>query len=366
MTAPKNLDLIGKIPWRYPRGPRNALIDVGDVRVGHLSLIKNTRDNSGKEIPVRTGLTAIVPEDMKGEHRFFFHIFPFRNTGEITGYAVTEDFCYLNSPVMIANALNLGSVYNAVLTYGFRLGRSEIWPPVVLAVDDSDLNAQNGSDVDENDVIELLRNASKREVGEGSVGAGVGLRAFGWKGGIGTSSRTFRTGGTAFTAGALVASGQSMSSDRPEEAPPNQENGPPAVTGSLTVVLATDLPLLPHQMRRVCQGIVVSLPGAVSGKACGGSITCALFSVANAMSLKDEGPKIFEYTAVNDSELGPVCGAGLESVVESVLRSLCLSEPVEGRRKRRVDTMPEEKFRAFLRICEDCLPSDARKDHKSR
>ena len=121
------------------------------------------------------------------------------------------------------------------------------------------------------------------------------------------------------------------------------------------MVLATDLPLLPHQIKKVSTSIVVALPGVNTIKNNTDSINCVLFSLANAMSLKDDGPKVFDYTVPDDSSLSTMIRAGLESVAESVLRSLCLSESVVGQGNRRLDNIPEESFLALLQVFEKSL-----------
>jgi D-aminopeptidase len=355
LNETKKLQLIGKIPWIHPHGKKNSIADVGDIRVGHLTISRDAQDSSGLKIPIRTGLTAIVPGDMNEENRYFFGFFPYRNVLEITGYAVTEDFCYLNSPILLTNSYNLGIAYNAVLSYGFQLGRTEIWPPIVISVDDSYLNGQTGSVIEDSDVIQLLQDASNQSAEEGSTGVGLGLHAFDWKGGIGTSSRTFSKSGKRYTVGALVASnhGSSELSDGTDSNHGRQKRY--AKKGSLTMILATDMPLLPYQIKKVSTSIVVALPSVNTVRNNTDSITCVLFSLANAMSLKDDGPKVFEYTAMDDSSLSTIIRAGLESVAEAVLRSLCLSEPVVGQRNRRLDNIPEEFFRALVQVFEKSL-----------
>ena len=355
LNESKKLQSIGNIPWIYPHGRKNAIVDVGDIRVGHLTVSKDIQDTSGLTEIVRTGLTAVISGDMNTENRYFFGCFPFRNMHEITGYAVTEDFCYLNSPIVLTNSYNLGIAYNAVLSFGFQLGRTEIWPPVLLSIDDSYLNGQKGSVVEDKDVIQLLRNASNHSVQEGSVGVGLGLHAFDWKGGIGTSSRLFSISGNPFTVGALVASNHGTSELSDGEALNDDKQRRYENKGSLTMVLATDMPLLPHQIKKVSTSIVVALPSVNTVKNNTDSITCVLFSLANAMSLKDDGPKVFDYTVADDSSLSTMIRAGLESVAEAVLRSLCLSESVVGQGNRRLDNIPEELFRELIQVFEKSL-----------
>lgn len=355
MNESKNLQSIEKISWTHPHGKKNAIVDVGDIRIGHLTISRDAKDSSGLKIPIRTGLTAIVPGDMNEENRYFFGFFPYRNMHEITGYAVTEDFCYLNSPIVLTNSYNLGIAYNAVLSYGFQLGRTEIWPPVVLSIDDSYLNGQMGSVVEDKDVIRLLQKASNHSVQEGSVGVGLGLHAFDWKGGIGTSSRMFSISGKQFTVGALVASNHGIPefSDGADLNHAGQKGH--EKNGSLTMILATDMPLLPYQIKKVSTSIVVALPSVNIIKNNTDSITCVLFSLANTMSLKDEGPKVFDYTVTDDSALSLIFRAGLESVAEAVLRSLCLSESVVGKLDRKLENIPEESFLALLEVFEKSL-----------
>jgi len=355
LNESKSLQLIENISWTYARGKKNAIVDVGEIRVGHLTISRDVRDSSGTKIPIRTGLTAIVPGDLNDENRYFFGFFPYGNVHEITGYAVTEDFCYLNSPILLTNSYNLGISYNAVLSYGFQLGRVEIWPPVVISIDDSYLNGQTGSAIEDEDVIRLLQNSSNHSVDEGSVGIGLGLHTSDWKGGIGSSSRIFSIDGKEFSVGALVAtnSGTPDYFDRASGDP--EEDQRHARKGSLTLVLATDMPLLPYQIKTVSAGIVVALPSVHLIKNNTDAINCLLFSLANAMSLKDDGPKVFDYTAVVDSSIKAIIRPGLESVAEAVLRSMCLSESVTGKWNRKSDNISEESFLALVEAFEKSL-----------
>lgn len=355
LNESKNLQLIEQISWAHTRGKKNAIVDVGNIRVGHLTISKDVQDSLGKKISIRTGLTAIVPGDMKDENRYFFGFFPYRNVHEITGYAVTEDFCYLNSPILLTNSYNLGTAYNAALSYGFRLGRTEIWPPVIVSIDDSYMNGQTGSVVEDEDVIRLIQNASKDLVLEGSVGIGLGLHAFDWKGGIGTSSRLFSIDGKEFSVGALVASNHGTPEFSDRVSVNSGEQKKHEKKGSLTLILATDAPLLPYQIKKVCTSIVVSLPSVNITRNNTDSINCVLFSLANAMSLKDDGPKVFDYTAVTDSSINTVFRPGLESVAEAILRSMCLSESVTGEWNRKSDNISEESFQALLQAFEKSL-----------
>lgn len=337
------------ISWKYKSGPKNAISDVWGVRVGHFTVSRDVQVGEEKKVQARTGVTAVVPGDMKEPNRYFFGLSTFRNKGEITGYAVTEDFSYLNSPILISNSSNLGIAYDAVLSYGFELGRAEIWPPIVLGVDDSYLNGWSASSVQDTDIIKLLKDASNQMVEEGSVGIGLGLRAFDFKGGIGTSSRILTIEGRQFTVGALVASNHGNRGFNSERSSQEELENSIDEKGSLTMVLATDLPLLPYQIKNITSSIIISFPNVEAKQKSNDSFVCALFSLANPMSLENDGPAVFDYTAVSDTGLNEFAHAGLESVKEAVLRSLCLSSAVEGKQQRRLAPMPEERFRALLR-----------------
>ncbi|MFC2164805.1 P1 family peptidase [Acidobacteriota bacterium] len=356
MDNQRNEALIDKIPWRFKRGARNGIIDIENVKVGHLTISKDVLDESGEKVKVRTGLTAVFPDDMREEKRYFMDFYQARGGNEISGYPVVEDFRYLNSPLVLSNIHNFGPVYNAILSYGFKLGRSEIWPPTVLAVDDSNLDGSNRSTVDESEILHLLENASSLSVKEGSVGIGTGLRAFGWKGGIGSSSRMFTIGKQQFTAGALVASNLSNEWDSNERAGKVYlESKASSAGGSLSLIVGTDIPLLPYQIKRITTDIVMSLPLAKLTIKNNDSIMCVLFSVANAMTVKDDGPKVFEYTLSSDSILEKTGHAGSEAVKEAILRSVCLSKSLEGKSGRTWSTMPDTQFHSLLETFEETV-----------
>ena len=276
---------------------------------------------------------------MEKEKRLFTGSFIFRGTNEVTGYEVTDDFCYLNSPIVIANSFNVGRVYNAILSYGFSLNRVEIWPPYVIGVDDSYLNDMKSSSVDEKDVFQALHNSSSEDVEEGSVGIGLGLRAFGWKGGIGTSSRVLSIDREQFTCGILVATNHGnkkiLKTDKNEG-------------GSLIIVVAVDIPLVPIQIRQIVRSLVVSLSPGNTLNNCFDSIICVLFSTANPMSMENEGPPVYDFILINDSCLEKIIRAGAEAVSEAICNSLLAATPVQGRLGRKVETIPGNEFKKLL------------------
>ncbi|UCC41360.1 MAG: P1 family peptidase [Candidatus Aminicenantes bacterium] len=333
----------------FERGPKNSITDIKGVKAGHLTIHKDFKDSSGKKIFIRTGLTAVVPYDMKEEKRLFAGCFLFRCKNEVTGYEVIDDFCYLNSPVVISNSYNIGKVYNAILSFGFSLNRTEIWPPVILGVNDSCLNEMSKSTVNENQVLRVLHDASSDHIEEGSVGIGLGLRAFDWKGGIGTSSRILSLDNRQFSLGTLVAANHGNKTNLERQTPKQNINKSELENGSLTVILATDIPLVPYQIRQIVTTLAAGLPSVNIMRNPKDSIACLLFSTANAMSLENEAPSFFVYSLVSDSSIEKIVKAGAEVIKEAILRSLLLSTSAQGRLGRRVETIPDKEFKKILK-----------------
>lgn len=331
---------------KFSRGEKNSITDIMGVEVGHLSVNKDLLDPSGQKTVIRTGLTAILPYRMEKEMRLFTGSFNLGGKNEVTGYEVTDDFCYLNSPIVITNSFNVGKAYNAVLSYGFALKRSEIWPPLVIGVDDSYLNDMRKSHLDEKDILETFFEASEDRVEEGSVGAGVGLRAFGWKGGIGTASRVFSLDKSHFKCGVLVASNHGNQNPlRKQEANPHIDNGE---EGSLVMIIGVDVPLVPYQIKHITKTLMNGLSFFSPYKNSSDSVVCILFSTANPMSMENDGPFVFDFQVVDDSFLGTVIEAASEARHEALLNSLLKADPVRGRLGRKIETIPDEEIDKLL------------------
>jgi len=312
------------------RGKKNSLTDVPGVKAGHLTVHEDFLDESGRPVSTRTGLTAILPYAMDKEMRLFARAAVLTGKGEMTGYEVMDDFCYLNSPVVIANSYNVGAVYDAILSYGFVLKREEVWPPLVIGVDDSYLNDMPRRLFKEEEILAVFRDASDGPVQEGAVGAGYGLRALGWKGGIGSSSRILVLAGREFVLGVLVAS--------------NHNNGDLTSGGdSLTLIVGTDIPVLPNQIQRVVKSLAAECS---SWTAPGGTdtVSCLMFSTANPMSMENEGPRVFSYKMIDDSFLGRMIEAGAEAAGEAVTNSLVKASPVQGKLGRVLRTIPDSEL----------------------
>ncbi len=329
----ENLQESWKRATQFPRGKKNSITDVPGVKAGHLTIQRDFEDGPGKPVSIRTGLTAVLPYAMEKEMRLFAGCFILNERGELTGYEVLDDFCYLNSPIVITNGFNVGAVYNALFSYALALKRVEIWPPLVIGIDDSYLSDMTRYVFKEEEILEAFRTASNGPLKEGSLGAGLGLTALGWKGGIGSASRILSISGKPFKLGALVASNhghKDLDKDR----------------GSLTIILGTDIPVLPHQIKRIVQSLANSVPSSVQPDFAD-TVTCLLFSTANPMSMENEGPRGFDYQMIDDSFLAQISGAGREAVGEAVLNSLLKATPVRGKSGRVVQTIPVSELAKF-------------------
>ncbi len=328
------------------RGEKNSITDIRGVRVGHLTLQQDIPDPSGRPIAARTGLTAILPAPMEKELRFFFAASAAGAGLEITGFEVTEDFGYLNSPLILTNACNLGRAYNAALSCGFILKRGEIWPPVVIGFNDSFLNGMDRECLEEEAILETLRRATDGKVEEGSVGAGTGLRALGAKGGIGTSSRRVHIGEEEYACGVLAAShfGNPAASNGK---PPAERAGEDE--GALILIAATDIPLLPHQLRRITRSLVARMEASIPSGGFSDAVLGAAFTTANAMNLSEEEPLEFEFRSVADIHLEGIAEAACRAAEEAVIHSLLQARPVRGKSGRALETIAPERLAGIFK-----------------
>jgi len=328
------------------RGEKNSITDVSGVRVGHLTFQRDLEGPSGGMIAARTGLTAVLPALMEKELRFFFSTYALGAGLEITGFEVTEDFGYLNSPLVITNACNLGKAYNAALSYGFILKRGEVWPPVIIGLNDSFLNEMDRECLEEGDILDTFRRATDGKVEEGSVGAGTGLRALGAKGGIGTSSRRVFIGEEEYTCGVLAAShfgnGGATNGKPPAERAGEDE-------GALILVTALDIPLLPHQLQRITKSLVARMDAVIPSGSFSDAVLGATFTTANAMTISEEGPLEFEFRSIADIHLEGITDAACRAAEEAVVHSLLQARPVRGKSGRTLKTISPERLAGIFK-----------------
>jgi len=259
------------VPFVGAPGPLNAITDVAGVTVGHATLISGDGPLKVGEGPVRTGVTVVLPRGADSNTRpTFAGWFSMNGNGEMTGTTWVEESGFLEGPVAITNTHSVGVVRDALIAWRAQSApdSSGYWwsLPVVAETYDGFLNDINGFHVKERHVFEALASASGGRVAEGNVGGGTGMVCYGFKGGIGTASRRLTTQEGGYTVGVLVqanfgrraqlmVAGAPVGTDIAEGVPYalDQLHAARGELGSIIIVVATDAPLLPHQLKRLAR-----------------------------------------------------------------------------------------------------------------
>jgi D-aminopeptidase len=364
------------VPFEGTAGPLNAITDVAGVEVGHRTLIRGSGTNVIGEGPVRTGVTAIFPRGTDAPDPVFAAWFSLNGDGEMTGTTWVQDSGILEGPVMITNTLSVGIVHHAVIQWGVRKtfggeGGPRRWfasLPVVAETWDGTLNDIYGQHVTADDALAAIENASGGSVEEGAVGGGTGMICNRFKGGIGTSSRLVEIDGGTYTLGVLVQCNYGgrapfrvagapvgleipdLLPSRPEAEEGSLEEGANGADreGSIIVVVATDAPILPHQLKRVARRISLGLArnGSTSGNG-SGDIFIA-FSTANRDSASElESPNNLEM--LTNSDLSPLFAATVQATEEAVINAMVAAETMTGANDVTVYELPHDRLREVLR-----------------
>ena len=357
------------IPFEGTAGPLNAITDVRGVEVGHRTLVAG----SGKLIvgkgPVRTGVTAIFPRGRDSDDPVFAGWFTMNGNGEMTGTTWVEESGFLSGPVMITNTHSVGVVRDAVIEWVVRRGRMlhDEWSlPVVAETWDGELNDINGFHVTKQDAWAAMDSARGGRVAEGSVGGGTGMICNQFKGGIGTASRRLDPRDGGYTVGVLVQCnygrrpylriagvpvGQEISDLVPCRAPcAGGRSGRavvPADVGSIIIVVATDAPLVPHQLKRVARraGLGVGRLGGVASNS-SGDIFIA-FSTANARASRDSG--LAQVSMVSNEQITPLFEATVQATEEAIVNAMLAAQTMTGADDLTVYGLPHDRLRAVLR-----------------
>jgi D-aminopeptidase len=319
-------------------GSLNAITDVPGVRVGHTTLIQGSGSLVPGQGPVRTGVTVIIPREDVWHKKVPAGGFVLNGTGEMTGLAWVEESGFLEYPVALTNTLNLPRVANGVMSW--MIGRypgigisDDTLTPVIAECDDSRLNDIQGRHVSEADVMKALDQASSGPVAEGSVGAGTGMMAYGFKGGIGTASRIVSSGGR-FTLGVLVNANHGHRSELiMSGVPVGKLYGPSATQepeGSIIIVIATDAPLDARQLKRLAKRAAMGLARTGSTIRHGSGDFILAFSTATVIPHYPE-KATYPITAFADTHLNLLFTATVEATNEAILNALTMATTVIGR-----------------------------------
>jgi len=352
------------VPFDGTTGPNNAITDVAGVLVGHTTLISGSGKLKVGEGPVRTGVTAVLPRGNDSlSNPVFAGWFAQNGNGEMTGTTWVEESGFLEGPVMITNTHSVGVVRDAVIQWRVSKGNADKdgywWSlPVVGETWDGWLNDVNGFHVKPEHVFRALDTAHGGVVEEGSVGGGTGMICNGYKGGIGSSSRRLEAKDGAYTIGVLVQcnygtrdnlriAGINVGREIPAPEPYAFIPSDIAERGSIIVIVATDAPLLAHQLKRLAHRVTLGLGrnGSISGNG-SGDIFIA-FSTANS-GAAIEGHVVDLKMLPNDS-LDPVFRATVEATEEAIVNAMVAARDMTGVDDHRVIGLPHEQLRAVLK-----------------
>jgi D-aminopeptidase len=354
-TKPRARDL--GIPFDGTPGPLNAITDVRGVEVGHTTLISGEGKLVVGKGPVRTGVTAVLPRGKESDDPVFAGWFSLNGNGEMTGTTWVEESGFLEGPVMITNTHSVGVVRDAVIAWRVKRGKPDAsgywWSlPVVAETYDGYLNDINGFHVHPEHVFHALSSAHSGPVEEGNVGGGTGMICHEFKGGIGTASRKLDEEAGGYTVGVLVqANYGSREQLRIAGVPVGREITDDLVwskeTGSIIIVVATDAPLLPHQLKRLARRASLGLArmGSTSGNG-SGDIFIA-FSTANPGAYNPEG--IRRLQMLPNDRMNPLFDATVEATEEAIVNALVAAETMTGADNHKVIAIPHERLRQILK-----------------
>jgi len=347
------------IPFDGEPGPLNAITDVAGVEVGYRTIIRGAGKRVVGEGPVRTGVTAILPRGRSGAHRgVFAGMFSLNGNGELTGSHWVTETGRCDGPITITNTHSCGIARDATIKWlAKRFSSLDGWSlPVAGETFDGYLNDINGFHVGEDDVFAALDAAAGGAIEEGSVGGGTGMICYGFKGGSGTASRKARLAGASFVVGAFVQANfgrreQLVVAGTPvgralKDWRPDPRAG--AEAGSVIAILATDAPLLPHQLQRLARRVSLGIgrSGAISGHG-SGDIFLA-FSTANGEALQAGSEALAQARFIPDAALDPLFAATIQAIDEAVINALIANETMIGADDHVIHALPHAEVRRLL------------------
>lgn len=342
------------IPFEGTPGKYNAITDVTGVEVGYSTIIEGSGKNVRGKGPARTGVTAILPRG-RVNNPVYANWYALNGNGEMTGTTWITESGFLEGPVMITNTNSVGVVRDAVLKWYVKTGwyTEDFWYtyPVVGETYDGLLNDIYGFHVKESHAFAALDEAKSGLIQEGNVGGGTGMKCLGFKGGTGTSSRIVKIKDSTYTLGVLVQAnfgskknltiagvpvGAELKDTLDSEfvAPPSFQEG----DGSIIVVVATDAPLLPHQLKRITARIPLGI-GLVGGRGENGSGDIFIaFSTANSDAFQRSN---FTNVDVLPNDLiNPLFDATVQAVEEAIINAMVAAETMEGINGNKVYGLP--------------------------
>jgi D-aminopeptidase len=351
------------VPFDGTPGQFNAITDVSGVTVGHTTLISGEGKLQVGKGPVRTGVTAVLPRGRDSMNNpVFAGWWSLNGNGEMTGTTWVEESGFLEGPVMITNTHSVGVVRDAVIQWRVNHWQPDPtgywWSlPVVAETWDGWLNDINGFHVNAEHALHAIDSAVSGPVQEGNVGGGTGMVCNGFKGGIGTASRRIDPKDGGYTVGILVQcnygrrpdlriAGVPVGREIPEDPAYASTSFSALDRGSIIVVVATDAPLVAHQLKRLARRVSLGLGrnGSISGNG-SGDIFIA-FSTANPGAAAAD--RVVDLKMLPNDKLGPVFAATVQATEEAIINAMIAAETMTGIENHKVIALPHEKLREVL------------------
>jgi len=374
---PRERDL--KLPIGGTPGPLDAITDVAGVEVGQTTIVEGAGKLVVGKGPVRTGVTVVHPRGKANADPVFDAWFTLNGNGEMTGTTWVQESGLLEGPIAITNTHSVGVVRDAIIQW--ELSRKTVlqpwWLPVVAETYDGSLNDINGFHVKPEHVIEALNGAAGGVPKEGAVGGGTGMICHGFKGGIGTASRTLPAEQGGYTIGVLVQcnygsrrdlriAGVPVGEEIPDLVPciANNDPLPPnsrqrcgdsnrtgvdaPEQGSIIVVVATDAPLLPHQLKRIATRVSLGIgrEGGFGGNS-SGDIFIA-FSTANPRAWFNDQP-VTDVKMLPNDRISPLFQATAQATEAAITNALLGAETMTGANDLRVYAMPVDRMLSAMK-----------------
>ncbi|SES78892.1 P1 family peptidase [Stigmatella erecta] len=356
---------------RFKPGRYNAITDVEGVLVGHCTLVHGEGPLRPGHGPVRTGVTAILPnngnifmERMSGGG------FVLNGAGEVSGMTQLMEWGLVETPILLTNTMAVGAVSDGVARYlverypgiGDEL---DVIIPIVGECDDSYLNDISGRHVRNQHVLQAIQNAKTGPVPEGNVGGGTGMVTCDFKGGIGTASRKLPEALGGYTLGVLVMSnfgkmhnlrvgGLPVGEVLAEKFKDVPRRG--QTYGSIIAVVATDAPLLSHQINRLCKRVGLGIGRVGSYAAHGSGEIVVGFSTANIIPRRTQ-KMVYKMKILLDQRLDPLYEAVMEATEEAILNAMCMAEPMTGVNGNFCPALPLDEVRRFVDACRPIFAS---------
>ena len=360
------------VPFEGTPGALNAITDVEGVEVGHATIVRGLGPLVIGEGPVRTGVTAVWPRGRAEPDPVYAAWFTLNGDGEMTGTTWVRDSGIMEGPVMITNTLSVGVVHHAVIRWGVAKGveRGEgRWLaalPVVGETWDGTLNDIRGQHVTEDDALAAMDAARGGPVAEGNVGGGTGMICHRFKGGIGTSSRVVRVDRERYTVGVLVQCNYGsrelfrvagvpvgreiadLMPERPGGDALGGEAGEADRDGSIIVVVATDAPVLTHQLERMARRVSLGLARNGSIASNGSGDIFVAFSTANREAASERAT-VADARVLANGRLNPLFTGTVEATEEAIINALVAAETMTGANDVTVHALPHDRLREVLR-----------------